>query len=139
MKTPRILPVTLAVSILAGWLLLDRTSAQTTKVDASTQEVMKAKLAASQRVLEGIALEDFEIIAVNGRKMAKLSQGTSWRARQTPEYDLFTTEYRRHVDALVLAAEKKNVDAASLAYFQITQSCVSCHRYMRNVRSADAR
>ena len=56
---------------------------------------------------------------------------SGWQARQTPEYELFTVEFRRHAEELAKAAKSKNIDAATLAYTQLTFSCVSCHKYMR--------
>ncbi|HEY6166486.1 MAG TPA: hypothetical protein VI454_00510, partial [Verrucomicrobiae bacterium] len=81
---------------------------------------------------------DYSVILTNAQKLNHLSQGTGWYARQTPEYELFTAELRRHTDALVKAAKNQNLDAASLAYFQLTVSCVSCHKYLRGAKVVDA-
>ncbi len=99
--------------------------------DPDTVEVMQHKLAHSQAVLRGIALQDFPLIHTNALQLVKLSQMSGWQARQTPEYELFTVEFRRHADALVKASKSKNIDAATLAYTQMTFSCVSCHKYIR--------
>jgi hypothetical protein len=102
-----------------------------TGADSSTAEVMKQKLTHTQDVLRGIALEDYAAIEVSAKKLNQLSQATGWFARQTPEYELFTAEMRRQTDALGRAAKNRNIDAATLAYFQLTVSCVNCHKYMR--------
>lgn len=99
--------------------------------DQTTQEVMRLKLVHSQAVLEAIAKEDYPRIAASAQKLVQLSQGTGWYARQTPEYELFTMEFRRHAQSLVKAAKDQNIDAATGAYMQMTVSCVSCHKYMR--------
>lgn len=99
--------------------------------DRETGEIMQHKLLHSQFVLRGIALQDFGVIRTNALQLVKLSQLSGWKARQTPEYELFTVEFRRHADALVDAAKSKNIDAATLAYTQMTFSCVSCHKYIR--------
>jgi cytochrome c556 len=104
----------------------------------TTREVMRAKLDSSQKVLEGIATENFVTIAVNGQKLVALSQAAGWEARQTPEYKQHTIEFRRHAEALQKAARDQNVDAASLAWFQLTISCVNCHRHIRGVRTVSA-
>jgi cytochrome c556 len=67
-------------------------------------------------------------------RLVKLSQASGWMARQTPEYELFTTEFRRAAAELSRAAAEKNMDGATLAYTQMTVSCVSCHKYMRSGR-----
>lgn len=104
--------------------------------DQPTTEVMRLKLAHSQGVLEGIAKEDYDRISLNAQKLVQLSQSTGWYSRQTPEYELFTTEFRRHAQTLVKAAKEKNIDAATGAYMQMTVSCVSCHKYMRGFKPA---
>ena len=130
---PTITIVTVALIAAVVWLASSLRAA-----DGSTSELMKAKLAHAQEILRGIALEDYAIIESNAQKLNRLSQGTGWFARQTPEYELFTAELRRHTDALARAAKNKNLDAASLAYFQLTVSCVSCHKYLRGSKVADA-
>lgn len=104
--------------------------------DTSTAEVMKQKLTHAQDILRGISLEDYAGIEISARKLKQLSQATGWFARQTPEYELFTAELRRQTDALERAAKNRNIDAATLAYFQLTVSCVSCHKYLRGAKTA---
>lgn len=101
----------------------------------TTREVMRAKLDSSQKVLEGIATENFTSLAANAQKLVALSHAAGWEARQTPEYKQQTAEFRRHAESLLKAARDQNVDAASLAWFQMTISCVNCHRHIRGVRT----
>ncbi len=96
-----------------------------------TSEVMRQKLGHSQQVLRGLALQDFGLIKTNAAKLVRLSQTGGWVARQSPDYDLFTMEFRRSAEALTAAADAGNIDAATVAYTQMTFSCVSCHKYMR--------
>jgi hypothetical protein len=60
-----------------------------------------------------------------------LSNVTNWYSRQTPEYELFLNGFRRDAQALAKSAGDKNLDAASLAFVQLTLDCVSCHKYLR--------
>jgi hypothetical protein len=122
----------LAATLAAAGALWWNTAA--TGADTSTAEVMKQKLAHAQDLLRGISLEDYAAIEVSARKLKQLSQATGWFARQTPEYELFTAELRRQTDALERAAKNRNIDAATLAYFQLTVSCVSCHKYLRGAK-----
>ena len=103
----------------------------------NTKDVMKFKLHFAQRVLEGITMENFELIATNAQKLASLSQAADWSIRQTPEYQKFTTDYARQANALSKAAKDRNVDAATVAYFQLTVSCVNCHRYLRGASTVE--
>ena len=97
---------------------------------------MRAKLEQSQKVLEGLALEDFDKIAKHSQEMSLLSQASTWQVLQTTEYHDRSVEFRRSVDALTEAARKKNLEGAALAYVDVTMKCVSCHKYVRKVRMA---
>lgn len=103
--------------------------------DALTAEVMREKLALSQQVLKGLALQDFALMRSGADRLVKLSQASGWTPRQSPEYELFTTEFRRAAAELSRAAADKNIDGATLAYTQMTVSCVSCHKYLRDGRA----
>lgn len=128
----KIFPILIAGFLAAAGLMTGLRVAEA--ADMPTQEVMRLKLVHTHGVLEGIAKEDYERITANAQKLVQLSQATGWYSRQTPEYELFTMEFRRHAQSLVKAAKDKNIDAATGAYMQMTVSCVSCHKYMRGVK-----
>ena len=92
---------------------------------------MRKKVAYSQQVLLGLTLEDYGLIAKNAEKLVELSNKTNWYSRQVPEYELFLNEFRRNAQDLMTAGQQKNLDAASLAYVQMTLSCISCHAFIR--------
>lgn len=104
--------------------------------DSRTKAAMRLKLEYAQKVLEGIALEDFELIAFNAEKLKAISQSAEWQHRKSAEYQRHTGDFTRQAEALVKAAERKNVDAATVAYFQLTVSCVGCHRHLRGTEQA---
>jgi len=99
--------------------------------ESGVKEIMQLKVACSMKVLVGITLEDYELIANNAEKLVELSNKTNWYSRQLPEYELFLNEFRRNAQDLKKAGQQKNLDAASLAYVQMTMSCVSCHKFIR--------
>lgn len=99
-------------------------------------EFMRAKLTHSQRVLEGLATENYELIAKHAQELSLLSQAATWQVLQTAEYRDRSTEFRRSADALSEAARKKNLEGAALAYVDVTMKCVNCHKYVRHVRMA---
>lgn len=99
-------------------------------------DFMRAKLDHSQRVLEGLTVEDFGMIAKNSQDMALLSQATNWQVLQTEEYLQQSGEFRRAANTLTQAARDKNLDAAALAYVDLTMKCINCHKYVRGVRLA---
>ncbi|MFM9067470.1 MAG: hypothetical protein ACKOUR_09095 [Planctomycetota bacterium] len=99
-------------------------------------EFMRAKLLHSQRLLEGLTTENFDVIAKQSQELSLLSQAATWQVLQTQEYRDRSTEFRRAAEAVTEAARKKNLDAAALAYVDVTMKCVSCHKYVRHVRMA---
>ena len=121
-----VVPLILA-SLFAG---TDSNYTQTEK-ESGVKEAMRQKVAYSQQVLVGITLEDYGLIVNNAKKLVELSNKTNWYSRQVPEYELFLNEFRRNAQELMKAGEHKNLDAASVAYGQMTMSCVSCHKFIR--------
>lgn len=95
---------------------------------------MRAKLIHSQKILEALALEDFEQLAKHSQDLKLLSLESNWNVLQTEQYVLHSEDFRRRTDALTAAAKKKNLDGASLAYVELTLNCVQCHKHVRDVR-----
>lgn len=120
-----------ALIILALLTLRSQSEAQT-----KTRDVMRAKLRHSQSVLEGIATENFPLIATNAANLKQLSQSAGWEFRKTEEYQRLSSDFVRQVEAMAKAAQNENVHAATIAYFQMTVSCVNCHRYLRGASVA---
>jgi cytochrome c556 len=101
-------------------------------VKLSRPELMKQKLAAAEKVLEGLALEDFDTISKHSQRLSLLTLEESWNALSTPDYRRESEEFRRAADSLTDAARKKNLDGSALAYMQVTMKCVTCHKYVRS-------
>src|SRR6185295_15408086 len=72
----------------------------------NVREFMRAKLEHSQKVLEGLATEDFDLIAKNAQSMSLLSQATNWQVLQTPEYSRQSKDFQHSAEALRDAAKK---------------------------------
>lgn len=97
---------------------------------------MRLKLEHSKNVLEGLAKKDFELIAKNSNQMVLLSHESNWDVLETEEYLVQSAEFRRAGQALTKAAKDKNLDAAALAFVDMTMKCINCHKYVRDVRMA---
>src|SRR5262249_22653783 len=100
--------------------------------------VMQRKLAHAQRVLEGLAINDFEKIKTGADELTLCAQEASWKVINTPKYELYSNEFLRTLEALKKAAKAKNVDAAALAYVDMTLTCVKCHQYVREEKMGAA-
>lgn len=95
-------------------------------------DFMRAKLDHSIAVLEGLAIEDYEMMAKAAQDLALASQASNWQVLQTEEYARQSGEFRRSCITLRDAAKAKNLDAAALAWMDVTMKCVQCHRYVRD-------
>jgi hypothetical protein len=135
MKTTTKNPVALGLALLAFsavvWAV--RGGEQPAR---SRAEFMRMKLEYSKKVLEGLTLEDYEMIIKNAKALKLLSQAAEWEVPTIPnavEYVAFTSEFQRHADELAKKAKEKNIDGATLAYLRLTMNCVNCHKYVREV------
>lgn len=133
----------LAVSICAVVLGIASMTAQT-RVEAqvegppkgNVETFMRAKLIHSQKVLEGLTTENFDLVAKQAQQLSLLSLASTWQVIETPEYTRRSNEFRRASDDLTKAAKNKNLDGATLAFVNVTLKCVECHKYVRTVRQA---
>ena len=96
--------------------------------------LMRRKLEHSQKVLEGVAVQDFKMIERHAEELIQLSKLAEWKALKTPTYELYSNDFRRTANALVENARRKNIDAAALSYVDLTLTCVKCHKHVREVR-----
>lgn len=119
-----------AAIVLLGWLAAGAGEPAGPRPD-DVGPFMRAKLTHAQHVLAGLALEDYDAIARGAQELALASQASSWQVLQTAEYARQSGEFRRSCESLKTAAREKNLDAATLAWMEVTMKCVQCHRYVR--------
>ena len=79
-------------------------------------ELMRKKLEHSQKVLEGLAVNDYKAMAKHADELIDLSKQVEWRVLKTPQYEIHSNEFRRNCENLIKGAKDKNLDAAALAY-----------------------
>jgi hypothetical protein len=98
----------------------------------SLQKFMKRKLDLSKAVLEGLTLEDYALIAENARALRELSEDAQWRVSPNVNYLRLSNEFQDQAGDLTEKAKARNLDGATLAYVQMTMTCVKCHRLVRD-------
>jgi hypothetical protein len=103
---------------------------------AKLSTLMADKLRQSQRLIEGIALADFNKIAESAERLIQISKTAEWFAFKTPRYELYSNEFRRAAETVAQKAKARNIDGVVLAYMDLTMTCVRCHQYVREVRDA---
>ncbi len=127
----------LAVAIvLANCALAPRVTAQESKLPLETRNFMRGKLAHSQKILEGITTDNFDLVIKHAQEMSLLSMESQWNVLRTQQYVDESAEFRHSLQRLTEAAQQKKIDAAALSYVDVTLKCVHCHKYVRN-RGAD--
>ena len=117
--------------------------AQSSQLDAQDQSDssksdawMAIKLTSSQQILEHLTTGDFRELEKSARRMQVLNFLEQWRRDKKFEkesayqgqlnvFEFATKELIRH-------AGDKNVDGALEAYVSLTQSCVNCHKLIRD-------
>jgi cytochrome c556 len=99
-------------------------------------QVMQEKLKRAQAILEALAKEDFKTLEESANSLAQISKATAFlRAYKTEEYEFQARVFQRSADTLAAKAKEKNIDGATLAYLDMTQSCVACHNHFRGKKS----
>lgn len=125
----------LTAAVITVPLASEPQAAEDRSGDATPDQVadfMRAKLDHSVAVLEGLAVEDYDMMAKAAQDLALASQASNWQVLQTEEYARQSSEFRRSCITLRDAAKAKNLDAAALAWMDVTMKCVQCHRYVRD-------
>ena len=126
------MPWMLAALAPLGVLLLTAAAQQQDEPrPPSRAAFMRTKLMHAQKVLEGIAVENFDQVAKSSQAISLLTLEEQWNVLTTETYLRQSREFRDAADSLTEAAKARNVDAASLAYVDMTLSCVKCHKQLR--------
>jgi len=95
-------------------------------------QVMQVKLKRAQSLLEALAKEDYKQLEESAASLLQISKATEFlRAYKTEEYEFQTRVFQKSVETLVAKAKAKNLDGATLAYMDMTMSCVACHNHFR--------
>ncbi len=95
---------------------------------------MRQKLRASQEILKGLSDGDFQSIGANAQSMNVMEYLERWARAGQPDYQTQLKLFEFADRELIRAASQRNLDAATLAYTQLTVSCVNCHKIVRRSR-----
>ena len=93
---------------------------------------MKKKLEFSQNILSGLTEGNHEKIATNATAMNYMNYLEKWVKADKPEYKRQLSYFELANRELLKSARDKNIEGATLAYNQLTISCVQCHKVVRD-------
>jgi hypothetical protein len=123
---------------LVSLLVLGLETTEMASQIAQLRQVMRQKLAESEKLLEAVVTSNWAELARRSRALEKLTNETAWLALKTPEYERQSSVFLQAARDLVEAAERRDQEATPVAYFSLTFSCVRCHQYVARARIAGA-
>ncbi len=92
---------------------------------------MEQKLRLSKDMLAGLASADFDKIGRSAEVLKSLNRVEGFVRRGPEGYRDQLRQFNFANKALLVACEDENLEAATLAFNQLTISCVSCHQQLR--------
>ena len=137
------------LTVATGWSILGSRDASSqdkskkelpdAKRDLEQSTFMRRKLEASGQILEGLTMEDADLIVKGAKILVELSSAEKFQVQHDVIYRQFSGEFQRTAKGLLEAAEKKNFDTAALKWMDTTMKCLECHKFVRGTRIAGAR
>ncbi len=100
-------------------------------VSDDTQLYMHAKLANSQKVMEGLVTENFALIEKGAKQMKKISEAAHWPNTVDEVYQHYSVSFRKQCDKLAEQAKKQDLQAVHYTYLHMSTTCIDCHSYVR--------
>ncbi len=93
---------------------------------------MKQKLKYSQNILSGLTKADFQVIRENAKLMKGLNRIEHFVRRRPQGYRTQLKLFQIANIALIRSSDREDLSAVTLAFNQLTISCVKCHQLLRD-------
>jgi hypothetical protein len=122
----------LALAVVPGLVVL--AGGETAWAQKKPRGPMQRKLEHAQKVIEGLATNDFAALGRHAEELIAISKEAEWKVLKTARYQLYSNDFRQQAQELADHARDKNIDGAALAYVEMTLTCVKCHKHVREVR-----
>ena len=98
------------------------------------KEAMKAKRERAHAVLDALTAGDHGLLRRNAEVLVAIGEmRVLITGYKTEEYQFQAKAFKHAADDLLAAAKAKNMDAAALAYSDMTRTCVKCHGHFRGL------
>ncbi|HAH45635.1 hypothetical protein [Gimesia sp.] len=104
-----------------------------TEGEKRLSKFMREKLTSSQQVLEGLMVEDYDLMQKGAQRMIEMSNATEWQVIEGPIFARQSDEFRSTAKEVIKFAKEKNLDGASLSYLHLTMTCIACHKKVNKV------
>ena len=99
----------------------------------SENALMRAKVASSHKIMEGLVARDFNEIRTGAEELKRICRATEWEAHADPHYAFHRAELCRQADKLIAAADQSNLEGAAFNYVNALTTCINCHDHCRDV------
>lgn len=109
------------------------TAAPARQQPGERQRFMRQKLSMVNKIVEGLATEDFDMVARGGKELAELAESAMWVSDRDPYYGHYSSNFQQAVRGLIDAANSESASKVTFAYVHVTFSCTACHQHVRNV------
>ncbi len=120
----------LAAAVVLALLAVPSSSQEKKKREPDPLMILKLK--ESQTLLEGLALNDMAKVQSSAEELLRISKAAQFRrALSTAKYEYFANTFQRAAETAIEKAKAKNIDGATLAYLDLTVTCVRCHQHTR--------
>ncbi len=103
------------------------------KKDDQQAALMRAKVASSQKIVEGLVSKNFDEITNGAEELLKICKATEWEAHSDSVYAHHRKELMRQSEKMINAAARENLDGAAYSYIHALTTCISCHDYCRDI------
>lgn len=103
-----------------------------------TRVVMQAKLIHSQKVMEGLVTQDFDMIEAAAGALSEISLTPPPDLAKTGDktdeqvYEHFRMEFARLAGQLKGHARREELEATAWVQQNMTATCIACHEYIRD-------
>ena len=123
---------------LLGFTLLVVVAARPAGGDTRMQAIMQNKLSNTQMLLKAIVTADFKEIDRAAAALNRINELeiTSWQTHPKREYTQQAMIFMTSIDDLREASARKDIEGVGAAYATLITTCVHCHAYVRDARSA---
>ena len=132
----RLLRIIMLLLIGCATVAADQPKNKKTKAKPEQKPVsfwMQKKLEYTQEILRGLAMGDLETVAEKSDQMHRLSKIEGWIRSRKPGYSAQLQAFEFANAEILRNARADNLEGTAIAFQQLTISCVSCHKMLRNV------
>lgn len=92
---------------------------------------MAQKIELSKKILESLTKEDFKTLESDATQLRTLGKIEGFVRRQDGAYRRYQQQFDSALLDVANQARAHNVEGATLAFNQLTTSCVACHKRLR--------